>query len=85
MNKALSKSKYIIANSNFTKNLAVNYGLSKEKIKIIHPGSDYPVKLNKDAVKKADEIYKDSYPKIITVARLDKRKSHQNLCCVLKI
>ncbi|MDA9090425.1 glycosyltransferase family 4 protein [Pelagibacteraceae bacterium] len=84
MNKALSKSKYIIANSNFTKNLAVNYGVSKEKIKIIHPGSDYPVKLNKDAVKKADEIYKDSYPKIITVARLDKRKGHQNILMCIK-
>jgi phosphatidylinositol alpha-1,6-mannosyltransferase len=84
MNKALNKAKYIISNSSFTKNLAISRGISEEKIKIIHPGSNYPVKLDNDAVKKADQIYKGFFPKIITVARLDKRKSHQNILMCIK-
>ena len=41
------------------------------------------VKLGIDKIK-AKEIFKDSFPKIITVARLDKRKGHQNILMTIK-
>ena len=80
---SLFKAKYIIANSNFTKNLAVQIGLPREKIHIIHPGHDEPVKIENNFEIEANNLFKDSFPKILTVARLDRRKNHQNiLMCI---
>ncbi len=80
---SISKVKYVIANSNFTKNLAISIGISEKKIRIIHPGCDNPQKIDNEFQAKAEDIYKDSFPKILTVARLDKRKNHQNiLMCI---
>ena len=84
MIKALEKPKYIIANSEFTKNLAINLGINKNKIKIIHPGCDYPIEINEEYKKQAKDIYNGAFPKIITIARLDKRKSHQNILMTIK-
>ena len=80
---SFKKTKFIIANSNFTKKLGIEIGLPKEKIYVIHPGCEEPVKIKKEYELKADKIYQDSFPKIITVARLDRRKNHQNiLMCI---
>ena len=80
---SLNKTKYVIANSNFTKNLAIKIGISEKKIHIIHPGCDSPIKVEDKFQTEANNLYKDSFPKIITVARLDKRKNHQNiLMCI---
>ena len=80
---SIKKVRYVIANSNFTKNLAVNIGVPENKIHIIHPGCDKPIKIDNDFQLQAENIYKDSFPKILTVARLDKRKNHQNiLMCI---
>ncbi len=84
MIKAFKKSNFIIANSNFTKNLAIKFGADESKIKIIHPGCKYPIEIEKESKIKAKEIFKDSFPKIITVARLDKRKGHQNILMTIK-
>tara|TARA_B100001996_G_C18655735_1_gene591104 strand:- start:949 stop:2040 length:1092 start_codon:yes stop_codon:yes gene_type:complete len=84
MVKSLKKAKYIIANSYFTKNLAVSLGIEDKNIHVIHPGSDHPIKIKKEYDQKAKEIYSDSFPKIITIARLDKRKSHQNILMCIK-
>ena len=41
--------------------------------------------LIKDEYKKqAKDIFDNAFPKIITVARLDKRKSHQNILMTIK-
>tara|TARA_B100001123_G_scaffold188971_1_gene215809 strand:+ start:554 stop:1648 length:1095 start_codon:yes stop_codon:yes gene_type:complete len=80
---SVNKVKYVIANSNFTKDLALNVGFSEEKIHIIHPGCDSPIKVENNFKIKAENLYKDSFPKILTVARLDRRKNHQNiLMCI---
>jgi len=84
MNKVFKKTKFIIANSTYTKNLAIKLGLEEKKIHIIHPGTNYPVKIEKEYETKADEIFGSAFPKIITVARLDKRKSHQNILMAIK-
>ena len=80
---SIKKVKYVIANSNFTKKLAITIGVPEKKIHIIHPGCDEPIKINNDFQSQAESIYKDSFPKILTIARLDKRKNHQNiLMCI---
>ena len=84
MNKAFKKAKFIIANSKFTKDLAINMGLEESKIHIINPGTNYPVEIEKVEESKAKEIFGSSFPRIITVARLDKRKSHQNVLMTIK-
>jgi len=84
MLKSLNKARYVIANSHFTKNLAISLGVKNNNIYVIHPGSNYPVNIKKEYNQKAREIYGDSFPKIITVARLDKRKNHQNVLMCIK-
>tara|TARA_B100001093_G_C26775393_1_gene992092 strand:- start:377 stop:1468 length:1092 start_codon:yes stop_codon:yes gene_type:complete len=84
MLKALNKSNHIIANSSFTKELASKFGANSNKIKIIHPGCNYPIQINEEAKKEAKQIFKNAFPKIITIARLDKRKSHQNILMSIK-
>ena len=80
---SIAKVDHVIANSNFTKKLGVEVGISENKIHIIHPGCDDPIKIEKDFQIQAEKMYKDSFPKIITVARLDRRKNHQNiLMCI---
>ena len=84
MNKAFSKAKFIIANSKYTKDLATNMGLEINKIKIINPGTNYPIQIGKNEKTEAKKIYGTSFPKIITVARLDRRKNHQNILMTIK-
>tara|TARA_Y200000002_G_scaffold379677_1_gene389485 strand:- start:1676 stop:2767 length:1092 start_codon:yes stop_codon:yes gene_type:complete len=84
MIKSLNKAKFVISNSEFTKKLAMKNGLEEKRIKIIHPGCNYPIKIDNKSVEKAKELYRNCFPKIITVARLDKRKSHQNILMTIK-
>ena len=84
MNKAFKKTNHIIANSKYTKELAQNMGLESKKIHIIHPGTNYPIKIGNEEELKAKEIFGSAFPKIITVARLDKRKNHQNILMTIK-
>ena len=57
--------------------------ISEKKIHVIHPGHDKPIKIENNFQIEADNLYKDSFPKILTVARLDRRKNHQNiLMCI---
>tara|TARA_B100000941_G_C28505538_1_gene557078 strand:- start:2203 stop:3294 length:1092 start_codon:yes stop_codon:yes gene_type:complete len=84
MVKALEKSKFIIANSNFTKNLAIKLGVNENKIKVINPGCNYPIEVQKEYKKQAEEIYNGAFPKIITIARLEKRKNHEKVLMNIK-
>ncbi len=80
---SISKVDYIIANSNFTKNLGISIGIPEKNIYIIHPGCDDPEKIESKFQEQAENIFKNSFPKILTVARLDKRKNHQSiLMCI---
>ena len=80
---SLEKVKFIIANSNFTKKLATKVGLPEKKIHVIHPGHDQPINIEEKFKKDSEKFFSDSFPKILTVARLDRRKNHQNiLMCI---
>ena len=75
---------YIIANSEFTKNLAIENGVNSNKIKIINPGV-YPVKkLDKKILEEAENLLKNKNPRLITVSRFDKRKNHEKVIMALR-
>ncbi len=80
--KALEKADYVIANSNFTKELAIKLGV--KKVEIINPGCNYPIPILNSSKDFAKNIYKNASPKIITISRLDGRKSHHNILMTLK-
>ena len=88
LNKRLIKSTnnadFIIANSNFTKKLAIKVGIDPSKICIIFPGITKPKAIENVAKVKAKNIFEDSFPKIITVSRLDKRKGHDKILMLIK-
>jgi phosphatidylinositol alpha-1,6-mannosyltransferase len=84
MLKALKKPDYVIANSSFTKDLVIKLGLGSEKIRVINPGCNYPIEVNNKFKEFAKTIYKDAFPKLITISRLDGRKSHQNILMTIK-
>ena len=82
--KSTDKADYIIANSNFTKNLAIKVGIDSSKINVIFPGIDKPEIIEENAKNEAKKIFGESFPKIITVARLDKRKGHDKILMLIK-
>jgi len=82
--KSTNKADYIIANSNFTKGLAIKVGINPSKIHIIFPGIEKPKLIENVTKIKAEKIFGDSFPKIITVARLDKRKGHDKILMLIK-
>ena len=84
MLKSINKAKFIVANSNFTKNLGIKVGIDPSKMHIICPGIQKPRKIDNNYKIKAEKIYTDSFPKIITVARLDKRKGHDKILMLVK-
>ena len=84
MRIALDKSDFIIANSNFTKDLVIKLGLKDNNIKVINPGCNYPIKIGNEAKKFAKTIYGEAFPKLITISRLDGRKSHKNILMTIK-
>ena len=81
---ALNKADHVIANSQFTENLAIKLGLSSKKIRIINPGCNYPIAIDNKYREFAKKIYGDSFPRLITISRLDGRKSHQNILMTIK-
>ena len=82
--KALSKADHVIANSRFTKELACKLGIGIKNITIINPGCNYPIPINEESKEFAERIFGTASPRIITVSRLDARKSHQNILMTIK-
>ena len=80
--KALQKSDNVIANSRFTKELALKLGI--KNVTVINPGCNYPITVHEESKNYAKKIYENSSPKLITISRLDGRKSHQNILMTIK-
>ena len=68
----------------FTKELAIKVGINPKKIHIIFPGVEIPKTIENISNVKAEKIFGQSFPKIITVARLDKRKGHDKILMLIK-
>ena len=82
--KSTNKAMFIIANSNFTKELANKVGIDPLKIHVIFPGIKKPKIIDENFKIEAEKIYSNSFPRIITVARLDKRKGHDKILMLIK-
>jgi len=82
--KVLKNVKTIIANSQNTKNLAIQLGVEKDKIIIINPGVDIVKELDKNTLDKVENLLKHKSPRLITVSRFDKRKNHEKSILALR-
>tara|TARA_Y100000389_G_scaffold50249_1_gene45947 strand:- start:44 stop:1123 length:1080 start_codon:yes stop_codon:yes gene_type:complete len=74
----------VIANSKFTKNLAINCGVDEGRITIINPGVDPVQELNQNSLKKVENLLKYKTPRLITISRYDKRKNHEKVIMALR-
>ena len=74
----------IVANSQYTKDLAIRLGVKDDKIKIINPGVVPVEELSKKTLSKVENLLKYKSPRLITVSRLDKRKNHEKIIMALR-
>jgi phosphatidylinositol alpha-1,6-mannosyltransferase len=82
--KVLNNVEKVIANSKYTKNLAIEIGVKEENIIVINPGID-PIKdLDQKSLEKVESLLKVKTPRLITVSRFDKRKNHQKVIMALR-
>ena len=82
--KVLNNVEKIIANSKYTKDLAINIGVKAENIIVINPGID-PIKdLDQKSLEKVESLLAVKTPRLITVSRFDKRKNHQKVIMALR-
>ncbi len=82
--KVLNNVEKVIANSEFTKNLAINNGVNEERLIVINPGVDPAQELNKKSLQKVESLLKTKSPRLITVSRFDKRKNHEKVIMALR-
>tara|TARA_Y100001958_G_C21172717_1_gene504155 strand:+ start:99 stop:1184 length:1086 start_codon:yes stop_codon:yes gene_type:complete len=82
--KILNNIDYVVANSQFTKKLAIEKGVEENKIVVINPGIDPANEIPKEDLKQAEEILKGKEQKLITVSRYDKRKNHEKVIMALR-
>ena len=82
--KVLNNCDHVIANSNFTKNLGIEIGVSEEKIKVINPGVFPREEVNPKIEEKILKKLEGKEPRLITVARFDKRKNHEKIIMSLR-
>ena len=74
----------IVANSQYTKNLAIQLGVQQDKIIVINPGVDPVEELDKKILDKVENLLKHKSPKLITISRFDKRKNHAKIIMALR-
>ena len=82
--KVLNNVEKVIANSEYTKNLAINIGVDQTKIVVINPGVNPAKELNKKSLDKVESLLKIKTPRLITVSRFDKRKNHEKVLMALR-
>ena len=82
--RVLNNVEKVIANSQFTKNLAIELGVNRNKVIVINPGVDPVKELNKKTLDKVESILKVKNPRLVTVSRFDKRKNHEKIVMALR-
>ena len=82
--KVLNNVEKVIANSKYTKNLAINIGVKEENIIVINPGIDTIKDLDQKSLEKVESLLKVKTPRLITVSRFDKRKNHEKVIMALR-
>ncbi len=82
--KILNNVEKVIANSEYTKNLAIENGVEQNKVIVINPGVEPVKELNKKSLEKVESLLKIKTPRLITVSRFDKRKNHEKVLMALR-
>ena len=82
--KVLDNVEKVIANSEYTKNLAIELGVNPEKIVVINPGIDPVKNIDQNSLDKVESLLAVKTPKLITVSRFDKRKNHEKIIMALR-
>ncbi len=82
--KILNDVENVIANSEYTKNLAIKIGVNQKKVIVINPGVNPVKELNKNSLEKVESLLKVKTPRLITVSRFDKRKNHEKIIMALR-
>ena len=82
--KVLNNVEKVIANSEYTKSLAINNGVNRELVKVINPGINSAKELDKNSLEKVESLFKIKTPRLITVSRFDKRKNHEKVIMALR-
>ena len=82
--KVLNNVEKVIGNSEYTKNLAINNGVNRDKVIVINPGVGIVEELNKKSLEKVESLLKIKTPRLITVSRFDKRKNHEKVIMALR-
>mgnify|MGYP001371157634 CR=1 FL=1 len=82
--KILNNVDYVISNSVFTKNLAINKGVNENKIIVINPGVEAVSEISEKDIEKAEKIFSGKSNRLITVSRFDKRKNHEKVIMAIR-
>jgi len=82
--KILNNVERVIANSEYTKNLALKNGVEQNKVIVINPGVNPVKELNKKSLEKVESLLKIKTPRLITISRFDKRKNHEKIIMALR-
>ena len=82
--KILNNVDKVIANSEYTKNLAIQNGVNRDKVIVINPGINPAKELNKKSLAQVESLLKVKTPRLITVSRFDKRKNHEKVIMALR-
>ncbi len=82
--KILNNVEKVIANSEYTKNLAIDIGVQQEKILVINPGVNLLKELNKKSLERVESLLKTKSPRLITISRYEKRKNHEKILMALR-
>ena len=82
--KVLNNVEKVIANSEYTKSLAINNGVNRELVKVINPGINSAKELDNNSLEKVESLFKIKTPRLITISRFDKRKNHEKVIMALR-
>ena len=82
--KVLNNIEHVVANSQYTKNLAIEIGVIEDKIIVINPGVFPAKEISPEFIKDADKILENKNPRLITVSRFDKRKNHEKIIMAVR-
>ena len=74
----------VVSNSKFTKELAIQSGVDRNRIVVINPGVSEVQKLDKKSLDKVENLLKYKSPRLITISRYDKRKNHEKIIMALR-
>ena len=82
--EVLNNVDHVVANSNYTKSLAIDLGVDENRIIVINPGVDPVTEIPKKDLSKAEELFKGKKQRLITVSRFDKRKNHEKVIMAIR-